>query len=630
MTSAVSWFVVSVCGALLLLLLLLAAGAWLVRRERAAGAATRDVFQRGERVFVNDRGEAEPFAEFAVERASKYLSVVVPAYNEEQRIGVMLDEALAYLLAREQADAAFSFEIIVVSDGSKDGTARVVRTYTQKHGADKIRCLDLHQNVGKGGAVRRGMLCARGQLLLMADADGASRFADVAALEQAYKAMPRGDAAAAAHCGFAVGSRAHMREVEDSGVKRSLLRNVLMWGLHVLVMIVGNIWTVQDTQCFPDDDHQILTNHGFMFLDDVLDWLRLSRRTARSVDAAAVDWRGLQVATFDRARNVVVFDTPQRLVVNKASQRDALVQLQQADGSTLVATPQHAMFVREPTATAFRKVPAAQLVGERDFAVLSAAAAALDTASAPAAADDAFLARCGAWLVCKRAVVQWTSSCSNDARFWSSLTREQAGTVVQAMLAARRPAAAGALWLATVEKRDIAVQVLTQAGYAASFRPAERGSGWLVTMSRDVQPAASAQLVKRGADTSRTWCFTMPARGGDDSGFVVVRRALRDASGAVAEASAATIQGNCGFKLFGRRTAHQLFTSLHIERWAFDLELLFLAINFYRTPVVEVPIHWQEVDGSKLNVVDATLQILRDLARIRFNYTFGVWRCAAS
>jgi glycosyltransferase involved in cell wall biosynthesis len=610
-TSAVSWFVVSVCGALLLLLLL-AAGAWLVRRERAAGAATRDVFQRGERVFVNDRGEAEPFAEFAVERASKYLSVVVPAYNEEQRIGVMLDEALAYLLAREQADAAFSFEIIVVSDGSKDGTARVVRTYTQKHGADKIRCLDLHQNVGKGGAVRRGMLCARGQLLLMADADGASRFADVAALEQAYKAMPRGDAAAAAHCGFAVGSRAHMREVEDSGVKRSLLRNVLMWGLHVLVMIVGNIWTVQDTQCFPDDDHQILTNHGFMFLDDVLDWLRLSRRTARSVDAAAVDWRGLQVATFDRARNVVVFDTPQRLVVNKASQRDALVQLQQADGSTLVATPQHAMFVREPTATAFRK------------------AAALDTASAPAAADDAFLARCGAWLVCKRAVVQWTSSCSNDARFWSSLTREQAGTVVQAMLAARRPAAAGALWLATVEKRDIAVQVLTQAGYAASFRPAERGSGWLVTMSRDVQPAASAQLVKRGADTSRTWCFTMPARGGDDSGFVVVRRALRDASGAVAEASAATIQGNCGFKLFGRRTAHQLFTSLHIERWAFDLELLFLAINFYRTPVVEVPIHWQEVDGSKLNVVDATLQILRDLARIRFNYTFGVWRCAAS
>ena len=57
--------------------------------------------------------------------------------------------------------------------------------------------------------------------------------------------------------------------------------------------------------------------------------------------------------------------------------------------------------------------------------------------------------------------------------------------------------------------------------------------------------------------------------------------------------------------------------------------MFFLAINFYRTPVAEVPIHWQEVDGSKLNVVDATLQILRDLARIRFNYTFGVWQCSA-
>ena len=69
---------------------------------------------------------------------------------------------------------------------------------------------------------------------------------------------------------------------------------------------------------------------------------------------------------------------------------------------------------------------------------------------------------------------------------------------------------------------------------------------------------------------------------------------------------------------------------LHVERWAFDLELLFAAIYFYATPVREVPIDWHEVDGSKLSIVSASLQMARDLARIRFNYALGVWKTPPS
>ena len=85
-------------------------------------------------------------------------------------------------------------------------------------------------------------------------------------------------------------------------------------------------------------------------------------------------------------------------------------------------------------------------------------------------------------------------------------------------------------------------------------------------------------------------------------------------------------QNQCGFKLFGRRTAARVFAPLHVERWAFDLELLFVALKFYDTPVREVAIDWHEVDGSKLSVFWASLQMARDLARIRFNYTFGIWQ----
>lgn len=66
----------------------------------------------------------------------------------------MLDEAIGFLEERVKNVPAFKYEIIVVSDGSRDSTVKVVESYVEKYGSDKVRCLELIKNRGKGGAVR--------------------------------------------------------------------------------------------------------------------------------------------------------------------------------------------------------------------------------------------------------------------------------------------------------------------------------------------------------------------------------------------------------------------------------------------------------------------------------------------
>ncbi len=80
----------------------------------------------------------------------------------------------------------------------------------------------------------------------------------------------------------------------------------------------------------------------------------------------------------------------------------------------------------------------------------------------------------------------------------------------------------------------------------------------------------------------------------------------------------------CGFKLFSRAAAQQIFPLQHLSTWIFDVELLLLAKQL-RIPVAEVPIDWHEVPGSKLNVVTASLQMLKDLLVVRANFLLGRW-----
>ncbi|XP_013105929.2 dolichyl-phosphate beta-glucosyltransferase [Stomoxys calcitrans] len=169
------------------------------------------------------------------------LSVIVPAYNEEERMPSMLDECLEYLEAKSKAEN-FTYEIIVVSDGSSDGTVALALKYSKRYTVEKVRVLELVENRGKGGAVRLGMLSARGRNLLFADADGATKFSD---LDKLYDALNninnswKRDA-------VVIGSRAHLEQ--DAIATRSAFRTFLMYGFHFLVWLFA-VRSLKDTQC---------------------------------------------------------------------------------------------------------------------------------------------------------------------------------------------------------------------------------------------------------------------------------------------------------------------------------------------------------------------------------------------
>ena len=81
----------------------------------------------------------------------------------------------------------------------------------------------------------------------------------------------------------------------------------------------------------------------------------------------------------------------------------------------------------------------------------------------------------------------------------------------------------------------------------------------------------------------------------------------------------------CGFKLFTRKSAKVVFPVLHIERWAFDVECAMVAHEYFKIPIVEVPVNWHEVAGSKLSPFAASVQMGKDILTIRLAYLLGIW-----
>lgn len=194
-----------------------------------------------EKYFLNEKQEKCLFPSIN-DPASVELSVIVPAYNEEERLPMMMNEALEYLEERKKKLKSFTYEVIVVDDGSKDKTTQTAQSYCNKYGSDKIRVLTLAKNRGKGGAIRLGMFSARGRYLLFADADGASKFSDFTKLENEMKNMKKDSSNRAVVCG----SRAHLEE--ESIAQRSFFRTILMKGFHFVVWFLC-VRGIKDTQC---------------------------------------------------------------------------------------------------------------------------------------------------------------------------------------------------------------------------------------------------------------------------------------------------------------------------------------------------------------------------------------------
>lgn len=89
-----------------------------------------------------------------------YLSLIIPAYNEEERLQESLDKIYEYFSKQN-----YSVEVLVVDDGSKDKTVQVGRNNKF------VKVIEQPKNMGKGAAVRRGMLEAKGDIRLFSDAD---------------------------------------------------------------------------------------------------------------------------------------------------------------------------------------------------------------------------------------------------------------------------------------------------------------------------------------------------------------------------------------------------------------------------------------------------------------------------
>ncbi|MEJ1154498.1 dolichyl-phosphate beta-glucosyltransferase [Microbacterium marmarense] len=154
------------------------------------------------------------------------VSIVIPAYNEEIRILPTIGAIATHMSARGRP-----WELIVADDGSTDTTVRLVEDLQFAN----LVLLRAPANAGKGDAVRRGMLAAKGKLVLFADADQSTPIEQFEALE----------AKIAEGYDVAVGSR----KAAGATVRhKSVLRRVLSWGLHSLVSLLFGI-KVLDTQC---------------------------------------------------------------------------------------------------------------------------------------------------------------------------------------------------------------------------------------------------------------------------------------------------------------------------------------------------------------------------------------------
>jgi len=92
------------------------------------------------------------------------LSVIVPAFNEERRLGAGLDQITSYLRTKK-----YEWEVLVVDDGSVDGTMAIADQYHRQY--PRIRVMGNGANFGKGYSVRRGMIAAEGEFRLFTDAD---------------------------------------------------------------------------------------------------------------------------------------------------------------------------------------------------------------------------------------------------------------------------------------------------------------------------------------------------------------------------------------------------------------------------------------------------------------------------
>ena len=192
-----------------------------------------------------------------------HLSVIIPAYNEEKRLPRTLEEIDRYLRKQTVAEASpqlpersagremnevqrtpprsasprsvYDYEILVVSDGSKDKTVEIVRGLTPV--IKNLRLIDNKENNGKGYVVRQGMLEAKGDFRLFTDADNSTSIDQV---EKMWPYFKEG-------YDIVIGSRDVKGAVLDP--PQDLLRRFVGEAFKLFRKIIVGLWEAEDTQC---------------------------------------------------------------------------------------------------------------------------------------------------------------------------------------------------------------------------------------------------------------------------------------------------------------------------------------------------------------------------------------------
>lgn len=160
-----------------------------------------------------------------IQRAKPEVSIIIPVYNVESHIRTSIE-----YLQRVLANICNDYEMIVVNDGSLDNTSAVVKEAYLKDA--RIKLLSYTPNMGKGYAVKQGVLEANGENIVFIDGDCDVKPAVLASYIDALK-----------HADLVVASKYH----PDSRVRAPLLRKVLSFGFHCLVRLALGI-TIMDTQ----------------------------------------------------------------------------------------------------------------------------------------------------------------------------------------------------------------------------------------------------------------------------------------------------------------------------------------------------------------------------------------------
>ena len=156
-------------------------------------------------------------------------SIVLPAYNESERIDATLQKISAHA-----AQQHWNVEIIVVNDGSSDGTAAIVQSHAAR--CPGVRLIENPGNRGKGFSVRNGMLHAHGEILLFSDADLSSPIAEA---DKLFAAIAGG-------ADIAIGSR--WLDVELQTKRQPLYRQLFGRIYNLALRLILGL-RFKDTQC---------------------------------------------------------------------------------------------------------------------------------------------------------------------------------------------------------------------------------------------------------------------------------------------------------------------------------------------------------------------------------------------